>query len=120
MGKKEEKAEKFTAKLTKTIKKSSSEAGQQFHRFQELNEDEMNSEGKSSKRKSKKSLAERLEEDNRFTERQDGHQMVFKPKKSRNQLMQEEKDKEHRKERQELRRSASGLKKDKIKPKFWN
>jgi len=117
--KQEERAEKFTSRIKKTIKKTSSDTGQHAHEFRELNEDEMNSEGKSSKRKSKKSLAERLEEDNRFTERQDGHQMVFKPKKSRNQLMQEEKDKEHRKERQELRRSASGLKKDKIKPKFW-
>ena len=75
--------------------------------------------GKNSKRKSKKSLEERLEEDSGFTERNDGHQMVFKPKKSRNQMMQEEKEKEHRKEREEVRRSASGLKKDKIKPKFW-
>ena len=41
------------------------DTGQHAHEFRELNEDEMNSEGKSSKRKSKKSLAERLEEDNR-------------------------------------------------------
>merc|ERR1712080_9088 len=80
--KREERAEKFTTKLTKTFQKSSSQS-QQIHKFRELNEDEMNTEGKSSKRKSKKSLAERLEEDNRFTERNDGHQMVFKPKKSR-------------------------------------
>ena len=53
-------------------------------------------------------------------ERKDGHQMVFKAKKSRKQLEQEEKDKQHRKERLGVRRSASSIKKDRIKPKFWN
>ena len=122
----EERSKKLNAKLAKTIVKSSgtNESSQNHHKFRELDEDEMKNDGngiggKNSKRKSKKSLEERLEEDSGFTERNDGHQMVFKPKKSRNQMMQEEKEKEHRKEREEVRRSASGLKKDKIKPKFW-
>ena len=123
-----ERSQKLNARLAKTIVKSASgstnQSSQNHHKIRELDEDEMKNDGngiggKNSKRKSKKSLEERLEEDSGFTERNDGHQMVFKPKKSRNQMMQEEKEKEHRKEREEVRRSASGLKKDKIKPKFW-
>ena len=45
--------------------------------------------------------------------------MVFREKKSRKQLQQEEDQKAHRQERLEVRRSASGLKKDRIKPKFF-
>merc|ERR1711894_412420 len=111
---------KMNARLAKTIVKSSGtvQSSQNHHKIRELDEDEIKNDGtgiggKNSKRKSKKSLEERLEEDSGFTERNDGHQMVFKPKKSRNQMMQEEKEKEHRKEREEVRRSASGLKKDK-------
>ena len=121
-----ERSQKMNARLAKTIVKSSGtdQSSQNHHKIRELDGDEMKNDGtgiggKNSKRKSKKSLEERLEEDSGFTERNDGHQMVFKPKKSRNQMMQEEKEKEHRKEREEVRRSASGLKKDKIKPKFW-
>ena len=37
----------------------------------------------------------------------------------RSTLRQEEEQKKHQKERQELRRSAKGLKKDKLPPRFW-
>ena len=74
----------------------------------------------SKKKTSKKSLEGLLQNDNALKERSDGHQMVFKVKKSRKQILQEEQEKEHRRERQEVRRSAAFLKKDKIKPKFWN
>merc|ERR1712029_564402 len=71
-------------------------------------------------RGSKKSLADRIEsQSEERIERKDGHQMVFREKKSRKQLQQEEDQKAHRQERLEVRRSASGLKKDRIKPKFF-
>jgi hypothetical protein len=46
-------------------------------------------------------------------------QMVFKAKKSRKQMEAAEKAREHRKERQSVRRSASTLAKKKIAPKFF-
>ena len=46
-------------------------------------------------------------------------QMVFKSKKSRKQLEAMQAAKEHLKERQLLRRSASKLQKKKLAPKFF-
>ncbi len=45
--------------------------------------------------------------------------MVFKAKRSRQQLEAAAELKEHRKERQQLRRSASSLQKKKLPPKFF-
>ena len=45
--------------------------------------------------------------------------MVFKAKRSRKQMEAAEKAREHRKERQSVRRSASTLAKKKIAPKFF-
>lgn len=72
-------------------------------------------------KKSKKSLAERLERElnEGKVQRSDGHQMVFRAKKSKKQVAEELAAKKHREERQQVRRSASSLKKDKIAPKFW-
>lgn len=97
-----ERDEKTVAKIAKTMK------------FTEVDQDAMKK-----VKKNKKSLAERLDEESEFLERPDGHQMVFKEKKSKKQLMKEQQEREHRQERQELRRSASSIKKDRIKPKFW-
>ena len=98
-----EKEEKMTKKIAKTM---------QY---------EMSEKVEHKRKSSKKSLASRLEAENEseMVERKDGHQMVFREKKSRKQLMQEERERQHRQERQEVRRSASGLKKDRIKPKFY-
>lgn len=101
-----EKDEKMLEKVAKTMK------------FKEMSSDELHKDP--TKKVSKKSLAQRLEEESDIKERKDGHLMVFKSKKSRNQLLKEQEEKQHRQERQELRRSASSLKKDRIKPKFWN
>ena len=101
---KAEKQEKQAAKIAKTIQ-------------YDMQEKEMNPK----KRGSKKSLADRLDSEvsTERIERKDYHQMVFREKKSRKQLQQEEDNRRHRQERQEVRRSASGLKKDRIKPKFF-
>ncbi len=109
MQREHEKSLKMAEKIAKTIKV------QEFHRDDfEARHDKKNG------KRSKKSLADRLADENSFTDRMDGHQMVFKEKKSAKQLTRERQEKEHRQERLELRRSASSLKKDRIKPKFWN
>merc|ERR1712226_64379 len=78
---------------------------------------------KSTAKKSKLSLEERLEEEHfdpsSMKRMETGHVMTFEPERSRQSVKQEEKDKEHRQERLAVRRSAKTLKKDKIAPKFW-
>ena len=101
---KAEKAEKTAAKIARTIQYDMHEKDPIAPK----------------QRGSKKSLADRIElQSEERIERKDGHQMVFREKKSRKQLQQEEDQKAHRQERLEVRRSASGLKKDRIKPKFF-
>jgi hypothetical protein len=46
-------------------------------------------------------------------------QMVFKAKRSRKQMEAAEAARDHRLERQSVRRSASGLQKKKLAPKFF-
>merc|ERR1712240_127111 len=78
---------------------------------------------KSTAKKSKLSLEERLEEEHfdpsRMKRIETGHVMTFEPERSRQSVKQEEKDKAHRQERLAVRRSAKTLKKDRIAPKFW-
>ncbi len=109
--KREDNAAKLAAKISAMSKP----------KFNEIKDGEsLQTNGAESKRRKKvKSLEERLEQEPEVTERHDGHQMVFQSKKSKRQLQQEAEAKRHRQERQELRRSASGLKKDRIAPKFW-
>lgn len=80
-------------------------------------------EKKSTKKKSKLSLEDRLEDDqfdpSSMKRLETGHVMTFEPERSRQAVKQEEKEKEHRQERLAVRRSAKSLKKDKIAPKFW-
>ena len=49
----------------------------------------------------------------------DGHQMTFNVKKSKQAITAAAEAKKHREERQTLRRSASGLKKKRLPPKFY-
>ena len=76
--------------------------------------------GNTKKSKSKKTIEERLIAEPEVEKRKDGLQMVFKETKSKKQIEREKKEKAHKKERLEMRRSASSIKKDRIKPKFWN
>ena len=108
--KRQARQDRVMQKINKTITKS--------HVMQAMDVDSNPGKGKKN-RNSRKTLEERIEDEGGLTERQDGHQMVFREKKSKKQLMKEQQEKEHRLERQELRRSASSLKKDRIKPKFW-
>jgi len=78
---------------------------------------------KSKSKKSKLSLEERLETEtfdpSSMKRMESGHVMTFTPEKSQQSVRQEEKEKEHRRERLAVRRSAKALKKDRVAPKFW-
>ena len=94
---------------------------------------------KSKSKKSKLSLEERLEietfDPSSMKRMESGHVMTFTPEKSQQSVRQEEKEKEHRRERLAVRRlvfkianillislcfrSAKALKKDRVAPKFW-
>ena len=87
------------------------------------------------------SLEERLETEtfdpSSMKRMESGHVMTFTPEKSQQRVRQEEKEKEHRRERLAVRRfvltvllsdpispfvlfrSAKALKKDRVAPKFW-
>ncbi|QQP37947.1 Nucleolar protein 10like [Caligus rogercresseyi] len=108
-----EKAEKLAAKLSKI-----SEAAERLNRpkFYEVKDAAQGSRGKSKH----KSLEERIKgEAAPRSSHRDGHEMSFEASKSFSQIRREKEMKEHREERQAVRRSASHLKKKRIAPKFW-
>ena len=67
------------------------------------------------KHKKSKTIAEQLEQDPELMERKDGHQMIFHTKKSFKKLEEEQQNKQHRKDRLGIARSAKLIKKDPIK-----
>ena len=77
-------------------------------KFYELNSEKLNG----TKRTSKKSLESRVrdEEEERMTASRDGHEMTFHKKKSFKQIKNELKNKKHRQERMQVRRSTAALK----------
>merc|ERR1719268_608819 len=127
-------SEKAEEKKLKRMKKqeqrlkniSNLEAKSQQHVLEEVkagSEFQNVSEKKSKSKKSKLSLEERLETEtfdpSSMKRMESGHVMTFTPEKSQQSVRQEEKEKEHRRERLAVRRSAKALKKDRVAPKFW-
>ncbi|XP_040569983.2 nucleolar protein 10 [Lepeophtheirus salmonis] len=110
--KRREREEKLATKLSKI-----SEASNNRPKFYEIKHGDSQSKAKHKN----KSLEDRIKnEDGEVVRRhRDGHEMSFELKKSFSQLRREKEMKEHREERESVRRSASHLKKKKIAPKFW-
>ncbi|CAB4067117.1 NOL10 [Lepeophtheirus salmonis] len=109
--KRREREEKLATKLSKI-----SEASNNRPKFYEIKHGDSQSKAKHKN----KSLEDRIKnEDGEVVRRhRDGHEMSFELKKSFSQLRREKEMKEHREERESVRRSASHLKKKKIAPKF--